>query len=164
MLSTRFQLSSRSPQHLAASARLLTPLACSGKLLVFDRFFRCFLRVALILALTRMETDIYRSTFLCFLELVVIGGLDLFVIAVQEVRCPRTCEVWLSDVTVTHPNPPQLVAPSYCKQMRYSHCQHYFSPLLIFTLSTHLHPIAPALYFPSTSAARLPSLGLTHPW
>lgn len=49
-------------------------------------------REALILALTCMETiinfliDIYRSTFLCFLELVVVGGLDLLISAVQEVR------------------------------------------------------------------------------
>lgn len=49
-------------------------------------------RDALILALTIMETvinflvDIYRSTFLCFLELVVGGGLSLIIGATQEVR------------------------------------------------------------------------------
>ncbi|KIJ06121.1 hypothetical protein PAXINDRAFT_182764, partial [Paxillus involutus ATCC 200175] len=48
-------------------------------------------RAALILALTVMEAiinfliDIYRSTFLCFLELVVVGGLDLLISAVQEI-------------------------------------------------------------------------------
>jgi hypothetical protein len=48
-------------------------------------------RAALILALTVMETvinflvDIYRSTFLCFLELVVQGGLSLLISAVQDV-------------------------------------------------------------------------------
>ncbi|KAH7920153.1 hypothetical protein BV22DRAFT_1199109 [Leucogyrophana mollusca] len=48
-------------------------------------------RAALILALTIMEAiinfliDIYRSTFLCFLELVVVGGLDLLISAVQEI-------------------------------------------------------------------------------
>ncbi|KAH7913245.1 hypothetical protein BJ138DRAFT_1146466 [Hygrophoropsis aurantiaca] len=48
-------------------------------------------RAALILALTAMEAiinfliDIYRSTFLCFLELVVVGGLDLLISAVQEI-------------------------------------------------------------------------------
>lgn len=49
-------------------------------------------REALILALTIMETiinflvDIYRSTFLCFLELIVGGGLSLIIGATQEVR------------------------------------------------------------------------------
>lgn len=49
-------------------------------------------RDALILALTIMETvinflvDIYRSTFLCFLELAVGGGLSLIIGATQEVR------------------------------------------------------------------------------
>lgn len=49
-------------------------------------------REALVLALTCMEAiinfliSIYRSTFLCFLELVVVGGLDLLISAVQEVR------------------------------------------------------------------------------
>ncbi|KAI0067258.1 hypothetical protein BV25DRAFT_1911916 [Artomyces pyxidatus] len=48
-------------------------------------------REALILALTIMETiinfivDIYRSTFLCFLELVVRGGLSLLIGATQEI-------------------------------------------------------------------------------
>ncbi|KAF9227184.1 hypothetical protein BS17DRAFT_806416 [Gyrodon lividus] len=48
-------------------------------------------RAALILALTMMEAiinfliDIYRSTFLCFLELVVVGGLGLLISAVQEI-------------------------------------------------------------------------------
>ncbi|KAJ7693388.1 hypothetical protein B0H17DRAFT_933098 [Mycena rosella] len=47
-------------------------------------------RAALILALTVMEAiinfivDIYRSTFLCFLELVIRGGLAILVGAVQE--------------------------------------------------------------------------------
>ena len=51
-------------------------------------------RAALILALTCMEAiinfliDLYRSTFLCFLELVVVGGLGLLIGAVQEVRYP----------------------------------------------------------------------------
>lgn len=49
-------------------------------------------RAALILALTVMEAiinfivDMYRSTFLCFLELVVRGGLSILIGAVQEVR------------------------------------------------------------------------------
>jgi hypothetical protein len=49
-------------------------------------------REALILSLTIMETiinfivDIYRSTFLCFLELVVRGGLSLIIGATQEVH------------------------------------------------------------------------------
>ncbi|KAI6157883.1 hypothetical protein BKA82DRAFT_131192 [Pisolithus tinctorius] len=48
-------------------------------------------RAALILALTCMEAiinfliDIYRSTFLCFLELIVVGGLNLLISAVQEI-------------------------------------------------------------------------------
>ncbi|KAG1751401.1 uncharacterized protein EDB91DRAFT_1105303 [Suillus paluster] len=48
-------------------------------------------RAALILALTVMEAiinfliDIYRSTFLCFLELIVGGALDLLIAAVQEI-------------------------------------------------------------------------------
>ncbi|KAF8813867.1 hypothetical protein BYT27DRAFT_7250747 [Phlegmacium glaucopus] len=49
-------------------------------------------RVALVLALTAMEAiinfivDIYRSTFLCFLELVVRGGLSIVISAVQELN------------------------------------------------------------------------------
>jgi hypothetical protein len=48
-------------------------------------------RTALVLALTGMEAiinfiiDIYRSTFFCFLELVVKGGLAILIGAVQEV-------------------------------------------------------------------------------
>lgn len=48
-------------------------------------------REALILALTILESilnfviDIYRSTFFCFLELVVGGGLSILIGAVQEV-------------------------------------------------------------------------------
>jgi hypothetical protein len=47
-------------------------------------------RAALVLSLTVMEAiinflvDIYRSTFLCFVELVVRGGLALLISAVQE--------------------------------------------------------------------------------
>lgn len=49
-------------------------------------------RAALILSLTIMETiinflvDIYRSTFLCFVELIVRGGLSVLISAVQDVR------------------------------------------------------------------------------
>jgi len=49
-------------------------------------------REALILSLTVMEAiinflvDTYRSTFLCFLELAVRGGLSLIIGATQEVR------------------------------------------------------------------------------
>jgi len=49
-------------------------------------------REALILSLTAMEAiinfivDTYRSTFLCFLELAVRGGLALIIGATQEVR------------------------------------------------------------------------------
>jgi hypothetical protein len=48
-------------------------------------------REALILALTVMEAvinflvDIYRSTFLCFIELIVRGTLSVLIIAVQDV-------------------------------------------------------------------------------
>lgn len=48
-------------------------------------------RATLVLALTIMEDIInfiismYRSTFLCFVELVVRGGLDIFIGAYQEV-------------------------------------------------------------------------------
>jgi hypothetical protein len=48
-------------------------------------------RATLVLALTILEgvinfaIDIYRSTFFCFLELVVRGGLNLIIGAVQEV-------------------------------------------------------------------------------
>lgn len=54
-------------------------------------------REALILALTIMEAvinffvDTYRSTFLCFLELVVGGGLGLIIGATQEVRLAKCC-------------------------------------------------------------------------
>jgi hypothetical protein len=49
-------------------------------------------REALILALTAMEAiinflvDIYRSTFFCFLELIVRGTLSILISAVQEAR------------------------------------------------------------------------------
>ncbi|KAF9529255.1 hypothetical protein CPB83DRAFT_765437, partial [Crepidotus variabilis] len=49
-------------------------------------------RATLVLALTIMEAiinfivDIYRSTFLCFLELVVRGGLSVLITAVQELN------------------------------------------------------------------------------
>ncbi|KAF9478798.1 hypothetical protein BDN70DRAFT_993907 [Pholiota conissans] len=49
-------------------------------------------RATLVLALTIMETvinfivDLYRSTFLCFLELVVRGGLAILIGAVQEIN------------------------------------------------------------------------------
>ena len=48
-------------------------------------------RATLVLSLTILEAvinfciDIYRSTFFCFLELVVRGGLDVLISAVQEV-------------------------------------------------------------------------------
>ncbi|TDL26080.1 hypothetical protein BD410DRAFT_742528 [Rickenella mellea] len=48
-------------------------------------------RAALVLSLTIMETiinfiiDLYRSTFLCFVELVVRGGLSVLIAAVQEI-------------------------------------------------------------------------------
>jgi len=49
-------------------------------------------RAALVLTLTVMEgiinflVDIYRSTFLCFLELIVRGALSILISATQEVR------------------------------------------------------------------------------
>ena len=61
-------------------------------------------RAALVLALTVMETvinfiiDIYRSTFLCFLELVVRGGLAIVIDAVQAVCNPL---LLLSLITLT---------------------------------------------------------------
>ena len=51
-------------------------------------------RVALVLSLTAMEAiinfiiDTYRSTFFCFLELVVTGGLAVLISAVQGVSLP----------------------------------------------------------------------------
>lgn len=48
-------------------------------------------RATLVMSLTMMEAiinfiiDLYRSTFLCFLELVVRGGLALLIGAVNEV-------------------------------------------------------------------------------
>jgi hypothetical protein len=56
-------------------------------------------REALILSLTIMEAvinfvvDIYRSTFLCFLELVVGGGLSLIIGATQEVHLTNLLSV-----------------------------------------------------------------------
>jgi hypothetical protein len=50
-------------------------------------------RDALVLSLTAMEAiinflvDIYRSTFLCFLELIIRGTLSVLISAVQEVSC-----------------------------------------------------------------------------
>ncbi len=59
-------------------------------------------REALILSLTIMEALInfvvntYRSTFLCFLELVVRGGLSLIIGATQEVRLTSLLSVAIS--------------------------------------------------------------------
>lgn len=56
-------------------------------------------RIALTLSLTVMEAivnyivDTYRSTFLCFLELVIKGGLALLIAAVQEVRVFLCCSL-----------------------------------------------------------------------
>lgn len=59
-------------------------------------------RATMVLALTIMEAiinfiiDMYRSTFLCFLELVVRGGLSLLIGAVQEVcsrRLSQMCHI-----------------------------------------------------------------------
>jgi hypothetical protein len=59
-------------------------------------------RSALILALTCMQAiiefviDIYRSTFLCFLELIIRGSLSLLISASEEVRIsllvPSSCQ------------------------------------------------------------------------
>lgn len=60
---------------------------------------------ALVLALAVMEAiinfivDIYRSTFLCFLELVVRGGLSILISAVQEVSS-RHINHRVSDLTL----------------------------------------------------------------
>ena len=65
-------------------------------------------REALILALTCMEAvinfliSIYRSTFLCFLELVVVGGLNLLISAVQEVRLMPPPTLGLSQTSPDH--------------------------------------------------------------
>lgn len=59
-------------------------------------------RDALILSLTIMEAimnfivDTYRSTFLCFLQLVVGGGLSLLISATQEVRLTSLLSVTAS--------------------------------------------------------------------
>lgn len=65
-------------------------------------------RAALVLALTVMEAiinfivDMYRSTFLCFLELVVRGALSILIGAVQEVsfnteKVEQRDNVWSAD-------------------------------------------------------------------
>lgn len=65
-------------------------------------------REALVLALTCMEAiinfliSIYRSTFLCFLELVVVGGLNLLISAVQEVRFMRSLTLNISRISSDH--------------------------------------------------------------
>ena len=59
-------------------------------------------RAALVLSLTVMEAiinfviDIYRSTFLCFLELIVQGGLAILIGAVQEVCSPYLISIVLT--------------------------------------------------------------------
>lgn len=60
-------------------------------------------RAALVLSLTVMEAiinflvDIYRSTFLCFVELIVRGALSLLISAVQEVMAVQHSYVLLID-------------------------------------------------------------------
>jgi hypothetical protein len=63
-------------------------------------------RATLILSLTVMEAvinfiiDLYRSTFLCFLELVVRGGLAILIAAVQEVCL--SCDLLSTFVTCAY--------------------------------------------------------------
>ncbi|EIM91201.1 uncharacterized protein STEHIDRAFT_165567 [Stereum hirsutum FP-91666 SS1] len=65
-------------------------------------------RAALILSLTIMETiinflvDIYRSTFLCFVELIVRGGLSVLISAVQDISDAITST--LNDLRTTIQN------------------------------------------------------------
>ncbi|KAG2154338.1 uncharacterized protein EDB93DRAFT_1131650 [Suillus bovinus] len=108
----RLQLSSQSAQSAVANAKgdLLTAcqaaeqaataaasapryMAIASNQLITDTINGTMndARAALILSLTVMEAiinfliDIYRSTFLCFLELIVGGGLALLIAAVQEI-------------------------------------------------------------------------------
>lgn len=74
-------------------------------------------REALILALTVMEAiinfivDTYRSTFLCFLELVVRGALSLLIGAIQEVS--SSCSMYTQYLR------------SSVQYLPYGHIQHY---------------------------------------
>ena len=60
-------------------------------------------RATMVLALTVMEAiinfiiDTYRSTFLCFLELVVRGGLSILIGAVDEVGLHNISPLFLAD-------------------------------------------------------------------
>ncbi len=71
------------PRYLAASSNEQIADAVNGTMNAA--------RAALVLALTILEgvlnfvIDIYRSTFFCFLELVVQGGLSVLIGAVNEV-------------------------------------------------------------------------------
>ena len=62
-------------------------------------------RATLILALTVMESiinfliDIYRSTFLCFLELIVQSGIAVLIGAVQAVRLSTSIPYSLADLS-----------------------------------------------------------------
>jgi len=87
-------------------------------------------RAALVLSLTVMEgtinfiVDIYRSTFLCFVELVVQGGLALLISAVQEVLpfifiLPCNTSSYSSLVA-------QHLCPKYCFWHTYIHPERYF--------------------------------------
>jgi len=73
-------------------------------------------RAALVLALTVMEViinfivDLYRSTFLCFLELVVRGGLAILIGAVNEVRMISTS--FVVPLTVYRPRLTKSLGPS----------------------------------------------------
>jgi hypothetical protein len=63
-------------------------------------------RAALVLSLTVMEgiinfiVDLYRSTFLCFLELVIRGGLAILIGAVEEVSAPLSASNSCADHTL----------------------------------------------------------------
>jgi hypothetical protein len=96
------------PRYMAASTNRQFAEAVNGSLQGA--------RDALILALTAMEAimnflvDIYRSTFLCFAELVVRGGLAILISAVQEVRLGMALILYV----LTHSFPAQCLCQQYC--------------------------------------------------
>ena len=101
-------------------------------------------RAALVLTLTVMEgiinflVDIYRSTFLCFLELIVRGALSILISATQEVRRLHRSSFSSRSSDCPHRSPTSSRAPS----------------------ETSGRPFR-TTSLPSTTLSRLPSTGST---
>lgn len=101
----RFSSWCRYQVHLLTFREFLRYMAIATNALISDSVNDTMdaARAALVLSLTVMEAiinflvDIYRSTFLCFVELIVRGALSLLISAVQEVMAVQHSYALLID-------------------------------------------------------------------